>query len=79
MKEKDKKKESEDKGVVYDFTNLESRLVELPVLASNYYGNVHMLGNRVYYNRGGRTLIYDLNGIREIAQNSFTGALYHRI
>lgn len=65
VKEKDKKKESEDKGVVYDFTNLESRLVELPVLASNYYGNVHMLGNRVYYNRGGRTLIYDLNGKKE--------------
>ncbi|MFR7812176.1 MAG: hypothetical protein ACLU4N_24710 [Butyricimonas faecihominis] len=30
---------------MYDFTNLESRLVELPVLASNYYGNVHMLGS----------------------------------
>lgn len=65
VKEKNKKEESEDKGVVYDFTNLESRLVELPVLASNYYGNVHMLGNRVYYNRGGRTLIYDLNGKKE--------------
>ena len=62
---KDKKKESEDKSIVYDFTNLESRLVELPVLASNYYGNVHMLGNRVYYNRGGSTLIYDLNGKKE--------------
>ena len=24
-----------------------------------------MLGNRVYYNRGGRTLIYDLNGKKE--------------
>ena len=40
VNEKDKKKESEDKSIVYDFTNLESRLVELPVLASNYYGNV---------------------------------------
>ena len=39
VKEKNKKEESEDKGVVYDFTNLESRLVELSVLASNYYGN----------------------------------------
>ena len=64
-KKDNKKKESEDKGIVYDFSNVENRLIELPVLASNYYGNVHMLGNRVYYNRGGRTLMYDLDGKRE--------------
>ena len=69
VKEKDKKNESEDKNIVYDFTNLENRLVELPVFWHRIImGNVHMLGNRVYYNRGGRTLIYDLNGKKRLTR-----------
>lgn len=64
-KAKSKDKKTEPEALVYDFSNLNNRLIELPVLASNHYNDVHMLGHRVYYNRGGRTMYFDMDSRRE--------------
>lgn len=52
----------------YDFEKVNNRIVELPVYASNYY-NVHMIGNHIYYNRGGSTYMYDLKNRQETNLN----------
>ena len=70
----DKSKKPKDKAVKteqlsYDFANLNERIIELPILAGNYR-NVHMIGNNVYYNRGGQTSLYNLKDKRESNLNA---------
>lgn len=66
-KDKDKKdKKADEKPVEYDFTRLDARIIELPVVASNY-NNLSMLGDHVYYNRGDQTYMYDLDKKKETA------------
>lgn len=65
----EKENRNEEKGkkenpVIYDFTNIENRIIELPVMPSYYY-NTHMIGKQVYYNRGGQTFIYNLDSKKE--------------
>lgn len=55
---------AEKKQIVYDFENIAARITELPVMAGNYY-NTGMIGDKVYYNRGGNTLMYDLKNQKE--------------
>lgn len=61
-KKTDKKEpaKSESSSVAYDFTNLNNRIIELPVMPA-YYFNISMIGNNVYYNRGGQTNMYNLD------------------
>lgn len=51
-------------AIRYNFDNTESRIIELPVIPSYYY-NLHMAGNKVYYNRKGSTYVYDLDDKKE--------------
>lgn len=51
----------ETESVVYDFDGTEARIVELPVSTAGRYYNIRMFGNKVYYNRGGNTQMYDLD------------------
>lgn len=62
--EKKKEKKENETGNLYDFENISNRIIELPVVASNYF-NLHMIGNNVYYNRGGGTNLYDLESKKE--------------
>ncbi|MEZ7953587.1 MAG: PDZ domain-containing protein, partial [Bacteroidales bacterium] len=60
-----KKPETPKKGdIQYDFTNLKSRIIELPVEAG-FYGNIHMIGNNVYYSTRGGMKMYDLDNRKE--------------
>lgn len=61
-----------ESGPVYNFTDPNDRIVELPVAASQYY-NVDMIGNKVYYNRRGQTYFYDLDSRKETALNANIG------
>lgn len=62
---KDNKKETGAPAeLVYNFDNINNRVVELPV-APSYYYNLHMAGDNVYYNRGGSTRIYNLKDKKE--------------
>lgn len=63
QKKKDEKSEKKA-DIDYDFTNIANRIIELPVIPSYYY-NVHMIGKNVYYNRGGKTLVYNLDNKKE--------------
>ncbi|MDD4058752.1 MAG: PDZ domain-containing protein [Bacteroidales bacterium] len=51
--------------IQYDFTNIKSRIIELPVTAG-YYGNIHMIGNNVYYSTRGGMKMYDIDKKKEI-------------
>lgn len=62
-KTESKGKETKESG--YDFTDINRRLIELPVLPADHYRNLHMIGNYVYYDRGGNTMVYDLTGKNE--------------
>lgn len=64
-KVKPDKKASQDSLVTYDFEGIANRIVELPVPASGYYYNLHMAGNKVYYNRGGNTFVFNLDDKKE--------------
>ncbi len=57
--------DGEGKEGGYDFTDVNRRLIELPILPADNYGNLHMIGNYVYYDRGGHTMVYDLAGKSE--------------
>ncbi len=55
--------------------------VELPIQAG-YYRNLHMVGQKVYYNRGGSTFVYDLEkkvetdlGVNIVFGNGYKKAL----
>ena len=62
---KSTKKQKEEKANTtdYDYENINNRIVELPVAASNYYA-VDMIGDNIYYNRG-TTSIYNLKTQKE--------------
>ena len=57
-------KKSADGKPVYNFDNLTARVIELPVPAGSYY-NLHLIGDRVYYDRNGSTRIFDLKDRKE--------------
>lgn len=52
-------------SVTYNFDGIENRIIELPVPASGYYYNLHMIDNKVYYNRGGNTFVFNLDDKKE--------------
>ncbi|WP_321517950.1 S41 family peptidase [uncultured Bacteroides sp.] len=57
-KKVDKEKKGSEKNadiISYSFQDA----IELPIQAG-YYRNLHMVGQKVYYNRGGSTFVYDL-------------------
>jgi tricorn protease len=54
-----------DSTVTYDFTELQRRVVEIPVAAAEHYSNLHLLGQKLFYDREGRTMVYDLEARRE--------------
>ncbi len=60
-----KKPEASPKAEVqYDFSNLKSRVIEIPVEAG-FYGSIHMIGNNIYYSTRGGTKMYDLDAKKE--------------
>lgn len=60
----DKKQKNERKPATdYDYENINNRIIELPIAASNYY-TVDMIGDHVYYNRG-TTILYNLKNQKE--------------
>lgn len=69
-KSKTKQITSTEKAVVYNFENLNNRVIELPVPASYYY-NINMIGQKVYYNRGRETHVYDLDAQKETNLKAF--------
>ncbi len=54
-----KKAPVKEESLVYNFDNIESRVVELPTQAGNYR-SLHMIGQKAYYQRGGSCVMYDL-------------------
>lgn len=66
------KNEKSESDIVYDFENLNDRIIELPIQASYYY-SVDMIGNKVYYNRRGQTFLYDLEQQKETPLNAHIG------
>ena len=61
-----KKPEAPKKSEVqYDFTNLKSRIIELP-LEAGFYGNIHMIGNSIFYSTRGGMKMYDIESKKEI-------------
>jgi len=70
-----------ENAINYDFQNIESRVVELPTQAS-YYRYLNMVGQKVYYLRGGSTFVYDLEkkvetdlGVNIVFGNGYKKAL----
>ena len=52
-------KKEEPKELVYNFTDLSRKIVELP-LEGGSYSNLHLIGTNVYYNGRSGTSMYDL-------------------
>ncbi|MFA5849223.1 MAG: PDZ domain-containing protein [Bacteroidales bacterium] len=52
------------KDVQYNFENIASRIIELPVEAGEYRG-IHMIGTAVYYNSRRSTSMYDIESKKE--------------
>ncbi len=63
---------SQEKALVYNFENIGSRIIELP-LAAGSYGSLHMIGNSVYYSSGRGTSMYDIEALKE---TSLQASLY---
>lgn len=63
-KDSPKKDTAESTSVTYNFEGINNRVIELPVQASYYY-NLYMIDNKVYYNRGGNTFVYNLSDRKE--------------
>lgn len=59
-KAKDDKKATTPKALNYDFENVASRIIELPVSPS-YYRDLHMIGQNVYYRQGSSNKLYNLD------------------
>lgn len=57
-------KKEESKTVVYDFENIAARIVEIPVQAG-FYGNIHMIGNSIYYSSRGGMKMFDTSSKKE--------------
>ncbi|MDR2130806.1 MAG: PDZ domain-containing protein [Odoribacteraceae bacterium] len=63
--EASKEKKEKSKEVVLDFANLPRRVIEVPVIAADSYSNLHLLGQKLFYDRAGSTLVYDLETKQE--------------
>lgn len=63
--EKPKSSNGQKGEMVYNFDNIKNRLVEIPVAASSY-GDLHMIGNQIYYSSRRGTYIYDTDAKKEI-------------
>lgn len=67
-KKDENKKDTKDgkaaSSLIYDFEDIAIRILELPVSPS-YYGNIHMIGNNVYYNSRRGSFMYDLDAMKE--------------
>ena len=64
-----KQNSKEQPALVYDFSDIENRIIELPI-APSYYYNLHMVGNNIYYNRRGQTSVYNLDNKKETNLNA---------
>lgn len=51
-------------AIKYNFNNVADRVIELPV-APSYYGDIYMIGRKVYYQRGRSFKMYDLDSKKE--------------
>ena len=58
------KPKAEKAETQYDFENIGSRIIELPVEAGSY-GNLNMIGNNVYYNSRRGSFMFDLDSKKE--------------
>lgn len=59
-KAKEDKKATSAEPLNYDFTDVASRIIEVPVPAS-YYRDIHMVGQNLYYVRGNSHKMYNLD------------------
>lgn len=66
---KEAKNTKTEESIEYDYSGINNRIIELPVLPSNYY-SVHMIGDNIYYNRGGNTYMYNLKDKKETDLNA---------
>lgn len=66
---KEAKNTKTEESIEYDYSGIDNRIIELPVLPSNYY-SVHMIGDNIYYNRGGSTYMYNLKDKKETDLNA---------
>lgn len=64
-KGKVEKKEESKKEVQYNFENIDSRIIELPVSAS-WYGNLHMIGNNIYYGSRRGSSMYNIETLKKV-------------
>ncbi|HBG24922.1 MAG TPA: protease [Rikenellaceae bacterium] len=62
----DKSKSTTDSKteVVYNFENIASRIIEVPVAAA-MYANLHMIGNSIYFSSRRGTAMYDIEAKKE--------------
>lgn len=63
-KESKEGKSSSASSIEYDFENLSSKVIELPV-AAGFYRNLHMVGKSIYYSGRGGTTLLDLESKKE--------------
>ena len=66
---KEAKNTKTEESIEYDYSGIDNWIIELPVLPSNYY-SVHMIGDNIYYNRGGSTYMYNLKDKKETDLNA---------
>lgn len=64
---KDDKSSTESKvtEIKYNLENIASRIIELPVDPA-FYGNLHMIGNNVYYGSRRGTSMFDIDALKEV-------------
>ncbi|MFA7134354.1 MAG: S41 family peptidase [Bacteroidales bacterium] len=60
-----KEKKGKEDEVKYNFEDVESRIIELPVSAS-WYGNLHMIGNNVYYGSRRGSSMYNIESLKQV-------------
>jgi tricorn protease len=66
------RKEEAKITVKVDADGLQQRVIALPVAASNY-GHLTSVGDRLYYQRGGKLLLFDLDKEKETELGDFGG------
>jgi len=65
IKDKENGASSQESEIKYNFENIGSRIIELPV-APSFYRNIHMVGNNVYYSSRRGTSMYDIEALKEV-------------
>ncbi len=60
--------DSKDKGIntSYSLSNLESRVIEIPI-AGSFYRNLHMIGDNLYYSTRGGSSMFNLKTKKEVS------------